>query len=140
MHPEVVGFHDSIADIYEQKKMFRGAFRGAPAGCVPQRRRAAGCLARGGLPAIQDTKDTWGAIIQSQERASKPGSVPNMYLAHLSAILGDKTHALHYLENAYDERNPWLLNFQVDPAMDSLRSSAGFRDLIRRIGLPLRQP
>ena len=26
MHPEVVRFHDSIADIYEQKKMFRAAF------------------------------------------------------------------------------------------------------------------
>ena len=42
-----------------------------------------------------------------------------------------------YLERAYNQRNPWLLNVQVDPAMDDLRSSPRFRDLIRRIGLPL---
>ena len=42
-----------------------------------------------------------------------------------------------YLERAYNRRNPWLLNVQVDPAMDDLRSSPRFRDLIRRIGLPL---
>jgi hypothetical protein len=44
---------------------------------------------------------------------------------------------LPYLERAYNQRNPWLLNVQVDPAMDDLRSSPRFRDLIRRIGLPL---
>jgi TolB-like protein/DNA-binding winged helix-turn-helix (wHTH) protein/Tfp pilus assembly protein PilF len=139
MHPEVVGFHDSIADIYEQKKMFREAFaERQQAVCLNGDARLAASLEQ--VYQHSGYKGYVGAIIQSQERASKPGSVPNMYLAHLSAILGDKTHALHYLENAYDERNPWLLNFQVDPAMDSLRSSPGFRDLIRRIGLPLRQP
>ncbi len=44
--------------------------------------------------------------------------------------------ALAYLNHAYDERDPWLLNVQVDPAMDSMRSLPGFRDLVRRIGLP----
>src|SRR6266853_7054662 len=44
--------------------------------------------------------------------------------------------ALPYLKHAYDERDPWLLNVQVDPAMDSMRSLPGFRDLVRRIGLP----
>ena len=52
-------------------------------------------------------------------------------------MLNDEAHAMSCLERAYDERNPWLLNVQVDPAMDSLRSSPRFRDLVRRIGLPL---
>jgi len=51
--------------------------------------------------------------------------------------LGNQNHAVRYLEHAYDERDPWLLNVQVDPAMDSLHSSPRFRDLARRIGLPL---
>ena len=60
-----------------------------------------------------------------------------LFLAHMYAVLNDELHAMSCLERAYDERNPWLLNVQVDPAMDSLRSSPRFRDLVRRIGLPV---
>ncbi len=58
-------------------------------------------------------------------------------MAHQYAALNDAAHAMRYLERAYDERNPWLLNVQVDPGMDSIRSSPQFRDLIHRIGLPV---
>ena len=46
------------------------------------------------------------ARIQSLEQTSKVGSFPNLYLAHLYARLGDQAHPLHYLEQAYDERDP----------------------------------
>ena len=60
-----------------------------------------------------------------------------LFLAHLYALLDDEADAMPCLERAYDEHNPWLLNVQVDPAMDSVRSSPRFRDLVRRIGLPV---
>lgn len=59
-----------------------------------------------------------------------------MYRARF-AVLNDEAHAMSYLERAYDECNPWLLNVPVDPAMDPFRSSPRFRDLVSRIGLPL---
>ena len=144
MHPEMTEWHDEIANIYEQQNRLAEAFA--------ERQQTVRLNGDTQLAASLEQvyqhsgyKGYLAAKIRSQERASepgsqdrgsKPGSVDNMYLAHLYTMLGDQAHALHYLEQAYDERNPWLLNVQVDPVMGSLRSSAGFRDLIRRIGLP----
>jgi hypothetical protein len=50
------------------------------------------------------------------------------------AALGDKDQAMVWLEKGCEERfNPGVL---VRPGFDPLRSDPGFRELIRRIGLP----
>jgi hypothetical protein len=77
-----------------------------------------------------------GYLQQRVQLLEHSNPVPHICLAHLYAVLNDQTHAIQYLERAYNERNPWLLNVRVDPEMDSLRSSPRFQDLVRRIGLP----
>jgi TolB-like protein/DNA-binding winged helix-turn-helix (wHTH) protein/Tfp pilus assembly protein PilF len=139
MHPEMIDWHDQIADIFEQQNRLPEAFAERQQAIrLNGDTRLADLLQQ--VYQNSEYKGYLAALIQSRERASKPGSADNMYLAHLYAILREQARALHYLERAYDERNPWLLNVQVDPAMDSLRSSPRYRDLIRRIGLPLHQP
>ena len=139
MHPEMTEWHEQIADIFEQQNRLADALaERQQAVQLSGDKQSAAWLEQ--VYQHSGYKGYLAALIQSQERASKPGSVDNMYLAHLYAILGDQVHALHYLEKAFDERNPWLLNVQVDHAMDSLRSSPGFRDLIHRIGFPVNQP
>ena len=135
MHPEMTEWHDEIANICEQQNRLAAAFA--------ERQQTVRLNGDSQLAASLEQvyqhsgyKGYLAALIQSHERASQPGSVDNMHFAHLYAILGDQVHALRYLESAYDERNPWLLNVQVDPVMDPLLSSPGFRDLVRRIGLP----
>ncbi len=41
-----------------------------------------------------------------------------------------------WLERAYEEREPLLLNAKTDPILDPLRSDPRFQDLLRRIGFP----
>lgn len=80
-----------------------------------------------------------GCLLQrigSLEHASSSDPLRDLYVAHLYAVLNDQANALRYLERSYGQRNPWLLDVPVDPAMDRLRSSPGFRDLVRRIGVP----
>ena len=60
----------------------------------------------------------------------------NPFQARLYAMLDDEAHAMLSLERAYDERNPNLLELVGDPALDHLRGSPRFRDLVHRIGLP----
>ena len=75
-------------------------------------------------------------MIQFREQEPKSNMLMNPIAAHMYAMLDDEPHAMFFLERAYDERNPRLLDLQVDPALDHLRVSPRFRDLVRRVGLP----
>jgi TolB-like protein/DNA-binding winged helix-turn-helix (wHTH) protein/Tfp pilus assembly protein PilF len=136
MHPESAsGIHEQLADIYEQKNMLAEAFA--------ERQQAVTADGDSKLAAAlgqaYDRSGYKGYLLQriaSREPASNSDPLLDLDLAHLYAVLNDQANALRYLERAYEKRNPWLLNVEVDPAMDRLRSSPGFRDLLRRIGLP----
>ncbi|HXY07317.1 MAG TPA: protein kinase [Terriglobales bacterium] len=54
--------------------------------------------------------------------------------AYAFAKLGDKEHALEWLEKAYNERDPWLY-LKADPVFDGLREEPRFKDLVRGMGL-----
>ncbi len=140
MHPDRVEFHEGIANIYEQKKMFAEAF-GEHQQVLSLNKDTQTAAALEQAYQRFGYRGYLGKRIQSLEEslqhAPKSDVFTVLFLAHMYAVLNDEAHALSCLERAYDQRNPWLLNVQVDPAMDSLRSSPRFRDLVRRIGLPL---
>jgi TolB-like protein/Tfp pilus assembly protein PilF len=135
MSSDAVDIHDQIADVYEQKNMFAAAFRERQLVLAARRDTQLAMT----LEQAYEKLGYQGYLqkkIESLEQSAKPSEAPNLYLAHMYAILSDQNHATHYLERAYEERDPWLLNLQVDPALDTIRSSPRFRDLVRRIGFP----
>ena len=53
------------------------------------------------------------------------------------ATLGDTDAAVPLLEQAFDERQPWLLNLVYRHSFaESIRSDPRVQDLIRRMGFP----
>lgn len=66
---------------------------------------------------------------------SKRGYVSPAEMASLYARLGETDQALAWLERAYDEHEPQLVNLNVEPMLDSLHSDPRFADLLRRMGL-----
>jgi hypothetical protein len=69
------------------------------------------------------------------------GSTQGMFgltylIAGLSASVEELQQAMTWLERAYEERDPLLLNAKTDPRLDPLRSDPRFQDLLRRIGFP----
>jgi TolB-like protein/Tfp pilus assembly protein PilF len=58
-------------------------------------------------------------------------------LAHVG--IGENEKAFVWLDDAYRERSGWLVNLNIDPALDPLRSGLRFADLLRRVGLPVRR-
>jgi hypothetical protein len=58
------------------------------------------------------------------------------YAVHCYALLNDEPRAIAALEAAYNKHNMGILFMRTAPEMDSIRSSPGFRDLVRRIGFP----
>jgi hypothetical protein len=74
-----------------------------------------------------------GCLVQqlgeSGDRYVSPYNVARIYRA-----IDDKARALEWLERAYQEHNPDLIELTREPSFARLHSDAKFRDLARRIG------
>lgn len=57
-------------------------------------------------------------------------------IAKIYAAAGARERALEWLERAYQEGNPDLIELNSEPLLDSLRGEPEFCDLMRRIGFP----
>ena len=62
-----------------------------------------------------------------------PGS--DLDTAAIYARLGEKDEVFYLLNQAYEQRNMWLMNLKVDPRFDGLRSDPRYVGLLQRIGL-----
>jgi len=66
---------------------------------------------------------------ESGDRYVSPYNVARVY-----AAIDDKQRALEWLERAYREHNPDLIELTREPAFGGLHSDAMFRELVERIG------
>ena len=72
-------------------------------------------------------------MLQSKPKSLSPGPVK---LAALYAAIGDADMAVHYLEQAYSERNPRLTWIKSSVDWEPLHNDPRYHDLIRRMNLP----
>ena len=54
----------------------------------------------------------------------------------MCARLGEKDHALEWLEQGYQTRDAQMVDVGTEPTFDFLRSDPRYDDLLRRVGLP----
>lgn len=76
------------------------------------------------------------AALDANTAAAHRSYISPMVFAGLHAVLRDNDEAFSWLDKAYEERSPRLLDLKLDPDFDSLRRDPRFSDLVRRIGLP----
>jgi TolB-like protein/DNA-binding winged helix-turn-helix (wHTH) protein/Tfp pilus assembly protein PilF len=116
-----------------------------PADAVPEIERA---IALAGRPprAVAELGAVWarlgkqneaGRVLAELATMSLRRYVPPFDLALVHAALGHRDDAVDRLERAYAERSPSLSILQVHPAFQSLQADLRFRDLVRRVGLPI---
>ena len=75
------------------------------------------------------------SVIDQLQNVARQRYVSSYGLAQVYATLGDRQHAMKWLQSAYDERAVWMAYLNVDPALDSVRSDPRFRELVRQMGL-----
>jgi TolB-like protein/DNA-binding winged helix-turn-helix (wHTH) protein len=75
----------------------------------------------------------WAEDLIRLQGKGTPAS-PTM-IAEVYAYLGDREHALEWLEKGFQERDGFLVGLKA-PVWQPLRSDPQFQDLVRRIGLP----
>jgi DNA-binding winged helix-turn-helix (wHTH) protein/TolB-like protein/Tfp pilus assembly protein PilF len=57
------------------------------------------------------------------------------FIAAIYAALGEPKQALSWLDQAYEDHNPRMWQFKLDPRFDSLRSDERFQAFLRRLNL-----
>jgi hypothetical protein len=65
------------------------------------------------------------------EKTSLKQYVPAVYLAAVYASVGDKDQSMKFLRKAYEDRADYIVYLKTEPFADSLRSDAGFQDLLK---------
>jgi tetratricopeptide (TPR) repeat protein len=77
------------------------------------------------------------ALTSLMIEGAESGMFRNSYvLAMHLAVIGEAEEAMTWLQRAYDEHSPLLVNAKTEPRLDPLRSDPRFQDLLRRIGFP----
>lgn len=74
--------------------------------------------------------------IQRLEMLAKQTYVSPNIMAKIYIGLGEKQHAIEWLEKAYEIREDSVTWLNSEPSFDSVRSEPRFQDLVRRVGLP----
>ncbi len=76
-------------------------------------------------------------ILHDLEAISRRRYVASHDIAAIYAGLGERSKAIVWLNKAYGERSYTVLQLEVEPEFDSLRSDPRFQELMHRIGLRL---
>jgi TolB-like protein/Tfp pilus assembly protein PilF len=63
------------------------------------------------------------------------GYVPALFFSAIYTGLGDRDHAMDWLQKALDERTEYLIFINVEPLADPLRSDPRFQALLHKVGL-----
>jgi DNA-binding winged helix-turn-helix (wHTH) protein/TolB-like protein/Tfp pilus assembly protein PilF len=76
-------------------------------------------------------------IIDQWKRLTPATRISLLDVAIIYVGLGEKDEAFALLERAYAERDFYLASLKSDPRFDSIRSDPRYKDLLRRLGLPM---
>jgi eukaryotic-like serine/threonine-protein kinase len=133
LYPEWPGVHAGIGDCYAQKGMLAEA--------VAEWQKALTLSGQDQLAKSLEQAYAAGGYkgylrrhLDQLKGSSHTTTASPLDFAYTYALLGEKDHAIEWLEKAYEARDPWLY-LKAEPKLDSLRSDPRFKDLVRRLGL-----
>ena len=75
-------------------------------------------------------------VVDELTRGADTRYVSAYNVAKIYASLGDKTPTFAWLEKAYDEHNPDLIELRREPCFDGMQSDPRFATLLHRINFP----
>jgi TolB-like protein/Tfp pilus assembly protein PilF len=136
LDPKDARLHDFLADVYARKGMYSEAIAEQQKYLsLSGDEEAAQELGRdfAGSGYDQAMRALYRKTLAFLEEAAKYAYVSSVHFAVIHAKLGEKDQAFAWLEKAFEERQPWLQQFEFDPQFESLRSDPRFADLVRRI-------
>ena len=135
VNPNNFTLHFRLAYVYLQKGMYEEAIEEMQKAMTLSGRSTETLAGLGRAYAAAGMKEETQKVLDELSESAKERYVCPHHVAQIYAALGDKEQAFHWLETAYEEHSPDLIDLKIEPALDSLRTDARFRDLLRRVGL-----
>ena len=137
MEPQFAAAHYFLGWTYQQKVMHRETLRHLQQALVLFDRSPEKLGALGHAYGVFAQEEEAREVLEELHQLSRHRFVSAYDFGILHAGLGETEKALDWLEKAYDERSfSLLMSLNAEPRLDVLRSDPGFRDLVRRVGLP----
>ncbi|MBI3653797.1 MAG: winged helix-turn-helix domain-containing protein [Acidobacteria bacterium] len=126
--------HLALADVYIQKMMYEEAIHHyKEAMAIWGEKQALPYL--GYVYALSNKRDEALRILKKLEQMSAQEHISPLAMAMVYIGLGDNDATFEWLEKAYHERSNKLVFLGVQPLYDSIRTTAPFTSLLKRIGL-----
>ncbi len=134
--------HEFLPAAYEQKGMYDKAIAEFKKAGLLQGGQGRGELSfslagLGHVYGVSGKKAEAWAVLDKLKQMSRQEYIPAVHIALVYEGLGEKDQAFAWLEEGYKERAFQMQALNSDPRWDSLRSDPRFKDLMRRVGLPL---
>lgn len=133
VEPNDSGSINSLYTIYEEKGMYPEALEAflkvniMEPGKAQEFRNA---FNTGGWPAFLQKQLAEAERIAAMKNKPRSSTFANIYVR-----LGDKDKAFFWLEKVFEERDPVILQFKIEPAYDLLRDDPRYAQLLAKIGL-----
>jgi TolB-like protein len=136
MDPNHYGIFVILAQLYEAKGIHDAA--------IEQCRKGIGLVGRtsvilsflGHAYAESGRRDEAIKIINELNERSRNEYISPYDVAIIYVGLRDKEKAFEQLNRAYDDRAGWIININVDPIFDPIRSDPRFVELVKRMKFP----
>ena len=120
--------HERLQEAYEQKGMYQEAVADLERVNPEFGSRLRAAYEKSGV------RGYWLMRIEL-DKESQQTYISPYFTAVKYAALGDKDRAFDSLEQAYRERDTWLVHLKVDPMLDSLRSDPRYTTLLANMNL-----
>lgn len=128
--------HWHLAWAYEQTGRFREGVAAAERAVALDEGNLLYLASVGRAYAKAGRKNDALSVLSRLAAASRERHVSAYHVALVHIALGDTAAGLDWLEQAYEQRSPWIGYLAVDPGLDPVRSQPRFRDLLLKARLP----
>jgi TolB-like protein/Tfp pilus assembly protein PilF len=136
LEPDYGWSHAGLGWVYTEKKMYSQAIAELERAVTVSHRSEATSLASLGRVLGEAGRKAEAREILGELKARSKNRYVSPYLVGLVQLgSGERNNAIASLEEAYANRDQWMMFLKVDPGWDKLRSDPRFKNLVQRLGL-----
>lgn len=135
LEPGLLSSHIGLAWVYSERKMYADAVAEAKQAVNLSSRNEVALATLGSVLADSGHLAEARKLLEEMQLTSLHRYVSPYLIAMVQNAVGETEPALDSLFRGYKQRDLWMIDLEVDPHMDSLRSDSRFKTLSQNIGL-----